>query len=248
MMIRGQRRSYLAASVAAWLAACGGARLADVAAPRPVPAGSCVVVGLLGGMDRWNDDRKGVRRLALDLRDPERRVWVETFENRRLTVAGRFVVQALDADRDGAITSAEAARARVVVYGQSFGGMAAVRLARLLATESVPVELLILIDSVGWGDAVVPANVRRAANVYQDDGRAIRGQHPIRPADPTATGIVGEWELDYDVPPGSAIDVDDLPWHKLAFRVAHAKMDRDPRVWERVGGLVRSACLATAAS
>ena len=236
-------KSYLLMGWAAWAAAaCGGVRLADLSAPRPVPAGSCVVVGLLGGMDAWDDADKGVRRLALELRDPARAWYAETFENRRVALAHRFVVLALDADRGGAVSDAESRRARTVVYGQSLGGMAAVRLARLLEADGVAVELLVLIDSVGWQDDLVPANVRRVANLYQDDGRVIRGEHPLRAADPAATRILGEWEFEYDEPPGSRIDVDDLPWHKLAFRIAHAKMDRDPRVWRRVGRLIRGAC------
>jgi pimeloyl-ACP methyl ester carboxylesterase len=224
------------------MSACGGVKIADLAAPRPAPPSSCIVVGLLGGLDSWDESDKGVRRLALALRDRRDRVYAETFENRRVGIARRFVVLALDADRDGALTPRETGRTRLVIYGQSLGGMAAVRLARLLEHDGVPVELLVLIDSVGWADEEVPANVRHAANLYQDDGAVIRGEHPIRPADPDATRIVGQWEFEYDVPPGSMIRVDDLPWHKLAFRVAHAKMDRDPRVWERVERLIRSAC------
>jgi hypothetical protein len=239
----GRWKSYLLIGMGAWaLASCGGVRLADLSAPRPAPAGSCVVVGLLGGLDTWNDSDKGVRRLALELRDPARRRWAETFENRRVPLARRFVVQVLDADRDGAVTEAEARRARLVVYGQSFGGMAAVRLVRMLEADGVPIDLLVIIDSVGWSDSVIPANVRRVANLYQDDGLVIRGERPLRAADANATAILGEWEFEYDEPPGSEIEVGDLPWHKLAFRVAHAKMDRDPRVWRRVEGLVRAAC------
>ena len=132
-----------------------------------------------------------------------------------------------------------------MIYGQSLGGMAAARLVHALERDGVPVDLLVLIDSVGPGDGRVPANVRRVANLYQDDGRVIRGQHPVAAVDPAATRMVGEWEFEYDAPPGSRIDVSDLPWHKRAFRVAHAKMDRDPRVWQRVDALVRAACGAS---
>ncbi len=41
---------------------------------------------------------------------------------------------------------------------------------------------------------------------------------------------------------GAEIFVEDLPWYKIAFRVAHSKMDREPRVWALAEELVRSAC------
>lgn len=222
--------------------ACRSVGIGDLATPRPVPEASCVVVGFLGGRDSWDDSTKGVRRVALSLRDPGRRIWVETFENRRIDIALAFVQQALDADQDGWIEDAEIRRARIVVYGQSLGGWATVLLARLLDLRRVPIELTIQIDSVGVLDGEVPGNVRMAANFYQDEGRLIAGEAPIRAADPARTQVLGNWELDYNRPPGSSIRVDDLPWWKTAFRVDHARMDRDPRVWSAVLRLLRQAC------
>lgn len=222
-------------------AACGGVRLIDLATPRPVPPGTCLVVGFLGGLDAWDDDSKGVRRLALALRSPGR-VYAETFENRRAGLAVEFVRRALDANGDGAVDPSEAGRARLVVYGQSLGGGAAVAFAQQLLAEGVPIELLVLVDSVGRGDGEVPPNVRRAANLFQDEGLFVAGEHPVTARDPRATRILGEWEFEYDRPPGSAIRIDDLPWHKVAFRVAHARMDRDPRVWATAEGLIQTAC------
>lgn len=200
-----------------------------------------MVVGFLGGNDRRDDATKGVRRLALDLaREPG--LQVETFENRRLRRALVFIEAALDADRNGVVEAREAGRARLVVYGQSLGGWATLVFARLLATRGIPVRLTLQIDSVGWDDEGVPPNVRWAANLYQDDGRVIAGQHPIRPVDPHRTTVVGEWEFDYDRPPGSRIPIDGLPWYKTLLRADHARMDRDPRVWRMAGWLVRDAC------
>ncbi|HUP01675.1 MAG TPA: hypothetical protein VM737_09180 [Gemmatimonadota bacterium] len=224
------------------LAGCRSVRIADLATPRPVPAEACLVIGFLGGGDAWDDATKGVRRLALRVRDHDGGVFAETFENRRVDVALAYVREALDVDRDGELDPAEAARARLVVYGQSLGGGAAVVFARLLAGRGVPVHLLIQIDSVGFGDARIPPNVRNAANLYQDEGRVIAGEHPVRADDPSRTQVLGNWEFDYGRPPGSTIEIDDLPWHKVAFREAHARMDRDPRVWRTVDRLVDAAC------
>lgn len=221
---------------------CRSVSLRDLATPRPVGSDTCLAIGFLGGRDRWDDPTKGVRRLALSLRDPARGFHAETFENRRTDVALAFVADALDADRDGAVEPAEADRVRLVVYGQSLGGFGASVFARKLAGDGIPIDLLVLIDSVGWGDAIVPPNVRHVANFYQDEGWFVAGEHPLHPLDPDATTVLGEWELEYDEPPGSEIDLGDLPWHKTAFRVAHARMDRDPRLWRRVGRLIEAAC------
>ncbi len=223
-------------------ATCRSVQLRHLETVRGAPPGACVVVGFLGGMDAWDDDTKGVRELALELRDADRGVYAETFENRRIPLALAFVERVLDANRDGAVSVDETRRVRLVVYGQSLGGWAAVEFARVLATRLIPVEFLLQIDSVGFGDDEVPANVLRAANFYQDDGWVIAGENPIRATDPSRTQVIGNWRFHYDQPPGSAIDVGDLPWWKKAFRVAHARMDRDPRVWAAAGALIEDAC------
>ena len=220
---------------------CATVEISELSTPMPVPPGSCVAIGFLGGMDRWDDRSKGARRLALELRDPAGRRYAETFENRRVDVARAFVLRALDADGDGALTAEERRRARWVVYGQSLGGGAAVALAWRLESLGVAVETLLLLDSVSWHDEPIPGNVGLAAALYQDDGWVIRGESEPRLADPGGTRRILE-EFDYDRPPGSTISLRGLPWWKLAFRVAHSRMDRDPRVWERARALARDAC------
>ncbi|HEU4464776.1 MAG TPA: hypothetical protein VFS53_07010 [Gemmatimonadota bacterium] len=237
-----------AVSVAALLAVgCATVEIDDLSTPTPVPVGSCVTIGFLGGLDRWNDGSKAARRLALELHEPAGRRYAETFENRRLDVARAFVLLALDADRDGALSSAERRRARWVIYGQSLGGGAAVGLAWRLESLGVPVELLILLDSVSWYDEPIPGNVRLAAALYQDEGWIIRGESEPHLADPDRTRRIAE-EFDYDRPPGSTISLEGLPWTKLVFRVAHSRMDRDPRVWGRARQLANEACEERGAS
>ncbi|HET6618198.1 MAG TPA: hypothetical protein VFH69_10345 [Gemmatimonadota bacterium] len=220
---------------------CATVELENLSTPMPVPPGSCVTIGFLGGMDRWNDPSKGARRLALELRDPTTGRYAETLENRRLDIAIELVRRSLDVDRDGRLSATERGRVRWVIYGQSLGGGSAVALAWQLESLGVPVELLLLLDSVSWYDEPIPGNVRLAAALYQDDGWVIRGEPDPRLADQGRTRRVLE-EFDYDRPPGSAITVEDLPWWKLAFRVAHSRMDRDPRVWARAASLARAAC------
>ncbi|MGH9337646.1 MAG: hypothetical protein ACRD21_28175, partial [Vicinamibacteria bacterium] len=181
--------------------------------PRPIPRGACLVIGFLGGRDAWDDETKGVRRLALDLRRTG--IFAETFENRRRQVAVELAREALDGEGNAR---------RLVVYGQSFGGAAVVKFAREL---QAPIDLTIQIDSVGKDDGVLPGNVRSAANLYQANGWFIEGEHPIVASDPAKTRILGNWRFDYSKPPGSDISLADVPWWKLAFRIPHARMDRD---------------------
>ncbi len=227
----------------------GGIQIADVEIPMPVPENSCLVIGFLGGRDAWDDSSKGVRQLALELRSEG--FLTETFENRRRSVALEAVRNALDRNGDGAIDVREAGtvqngqngqNVRLVVYGQSFGGAAVVKFAHELNELDVPIELTVQVDSVGRDDALIPPNVRSAANLYQTDGWFLDGEHPIRAEDPEATRILGNWRFDYSEPPGSEIPLDGVPWWKLAFRIPHARMDRDPEVWSRVKELIQSAC------
>lgn len=220
---------------------CASIQLADIETPRPVPENSCLVIGFLGGRDAWNDESKGVRQMAVRLNDTDN-LFAETFENRSRDVALDFVVQALDRNRSGDVAPHESRDVKTVVYGQSFGGAAVVKFARQMHTLRIPIHLTVQIDSVGLGDGTIPANVKYAANLYQDNGWFISGEHPIEAANPSQTVILGNWKFDYDQPPGVDISLENLPWHKTAFRVAHAKMDRDPRVWALAEKLVRAAC------
>ena len=147
-------------------------------------------------------------------------------------MAKQFVRDALSRSRD----------VRLVVYGQSFGGAAVVKFARDLLEHGIEVALTVQIDSVGRGDGVIPTNVRAALNLYQDNGAVIRGESPILAEDPSVTEILGNWRYDYDMPPGRDISLDGVSTWKQLFRVAHAKMDRDERVWSAVSGVIEAAC------
>jgi pimeloyl-ACP methyl ester carboxylesterase len=226
----------------AWILAfgCAKARLQDLQVPESIPSGGCLAVGFLGGHDARDDAGKGVRRLALRLRDPARHLYTETFSNHSRKLAEEFLLATLDRNGDGIIDALESRR--LVIYGQSFGGAATVKFAWRLANLRVPVHLTVQIDSVGTDDDRIPPNVAHAANLYQKNGWIIRGENPIRAIDPSHTRILGNWRFDYRSPPGAEISIDDLSWWKKFMRIAHAKMDRDPRVWELVERLVRAAC------
>jgi hypothetical protein len=209
-----------------------GQRYQDFATKTPLSKGNVLVIGFMGGRESWDNRKRGVRKLALKLRAMNLPgVHVETIENKKRRLAIDLIRNALDRDRDGQLDKRERASARLIVYGQSFGGAAVVKLARQLKEMDVPVLLTVQVDSVGRGDKVIPPNVARAANLFQRDGLIIKGEREIRAEDPTKTTIVGNFKFDYD---GKKIDLSEVSWLKRLFQAAHTKMDHDPEVWALV--------------
>jgi len=223
-------------------AACAlrqGQRYSDFVTPAPVEPGEYLVLGFLGGWEPWDNDKRWVRKLALELRSRNLPgVHVETLANSNRKLALRLIERAFDRDRDGALDAGERRASRLILYGHSFGGAAVVKLARRLHERGIPVLLTIQIDSVGLNDGVIPPNVRRAANLYQRNGWFIRGEAPIRAEDPEKTGIVGNFGYDYS---GKKVDISHVGWFKKLFRSAHTKMGHDPDVWAKVEELIIEA-------
>lgn len=208
--------------------------------PTPLPAEEYLVLGFLGGREPWDNEKRNARRLALRLRQrfavETPRVHVETVENMKRHLAVRLVRDSLDRDRNGTLDGEERGSARVILYGQSFGGAAVVKLARQLEQMGVPVLLTVQVDSVGRGDTRIPANVACAANLYQSNGLFVRGEPEIRAVDTQKTRILGNFRYDYSRK--GDIDLSRVGWLKKAFRTAHTKMDFDPEVWARVEGMI----------
>ncbi len=212
-----------------------GQRYRHFSTATPLPDRQFLVLGFMGGREAWDNHKNGVRKLALKLRAMPLPAAVETVENTKRELALQLIDKALDRDGDSRLSSQERQSAQIILYGQSFGGAAVVKLARQLQKRQIPVLLTVQIDSVGLGDAVIPSNVRRAANLFQKNGLIIRGEPRIRPQDPAKTTIIGNFRFDYK---GKKIDLTGIPWHKKLFRSAHAKMDRDPEVWAKVESLI----------
>jgi hypothetical protein len=190
----------------------------------------------MGGREPWNNDDRSVRKLALKLRsmnDP--RILVETVENKKRKLALELIGNSFDRNRDGALDERERASIQLIIYGQSFGGAAVVKLARQLKKKNIPVALTVQVDSIGRDDKLIPSNVARAANLFQRNGWFIRGEPEINAEDPASTAIIGNFKFDYSQ---SQIDISRVPIMKKAFRVAHTKMEYDPDVWAKVEKLI----------
>ena len=211
----------------------------DFITPTPLPPGSTLVIGFLGGVEKWDVETHSVRKLALDLREKNLPgVWVETVGNHNRTHAIELIKRALDQNGDGRLDPAERDSVRIILYGHSMGGAAVVKAARELEKMGVPVALTVQIDSVGRDDSLIPANISKAANLYQHEGTVIHGRSEIRAEDPHRTEILGNFLYTYR---GKYVEMSNLPWYHKVVPSVHMKMERDPAVWAQVESLILDA-------
>lgn len=202
----------------------------------PLQPGEVLIIGFPGGREKWDNELQIARRIALRLRKRvPPGIHIETVENKQRHLAIRLVKESFDYNRDGTLDARECASARVILYGQSFGGAAVVKAANELETLGIPVMLTVQVDSVGIGDEEIPPNVARAANLYQDEGLFIRGEGEIRASDSARTQILGNFRYSYR---GKEVDLSSRPWWKRLARVTHTKMEFDPEVWAKIEELI----------
>jgi len=206
-----------------------------------------IVIGFVGGFVRHTDSVHSPVQVAARLRAAyPAGVYVEVFENRRREDAHRRILEILEKTRDGKPSDDAKQRARVVIYGMSWGGAETVVLARELKQERIPVLLTVQVDSVakmGQSDDVIPSNVSEAANFYQTDG-LLHGQREIRAEDAAHTRILGNFHYDYKA---KSLNCGEYPWYDRLFTKYHTEIECDPEVWNRVETLIRAKLPATEA-
>jgi hypothetical protein len=216
--------------------------------PVATAAAPSIVIGFVGGFVRHDNTVHSTVILARNLqRDYAGAVHVETFENRRVNEAHKLVLHLLGSDHKDVPTADEKRAARIILYGHSWGASAAVTLARQLQADGIPVRLTVQVDSVakgGQNDAVIPNNVKQAANFYQAKG-LVRGQPKIRAADASTTQILGNFRFDYSTAP---ISCQQYPWFGRVFMRSHIEIECDPVVWRQVEGLIRTQLPSLTAS
>jgi len=207
-----------------------------------------IVIGFVGGFIKHDNLVHSEVQLAARLRKAyPLGVDVETFEGSRGEEARKKILGLLDTNHDGTLTADEKQTAHIIIYGHSWGGSEAIALARELEKDGIPVRLTIQVDSISkihQNDAVIPANVVRAANFYQPNG-LLHGQPAIRAADPTRTSIIGNFRFDYKASP---YNCGEYPWYDRAFVKPHTQIECDPTVWKQVEILIRSDLLPTTGS
>ena len=211
----------------------------DFTMPLPVKRGEALIIGIVGGWERWDAPQRGTRRTALELRS-ERipGVWIETVENHKLYLSQELVVKAFDFNKSGTLEPGEKRAARLIIYGQSLGGRAVLRFCRWLNENGIPVRLAVVVDAFGRDAYTVPPNVAVAANLYQRDPGFVRGSDTLTAEDPARTQIVGNWRYSYW---GKDVPMPDEPPLRRWFMQSHLKMEYDPAPWIRVKELIRKA-------
>jgi hypothetical protein len=199
-----------------------------------------MVIGFVGGFVKHTDlVHSGVQLIARLRQDYASGVYAEAFENHRREAAHQTILRLLDANHDGTLTEEEKQRARIMIYGHSWGASETVTLARELERDGIAVFLTVQVDSVskrGENDAVIPANVAQAINFYQPNG-VVRGRPEIRAANAARTHIIGNFRFDYEANP---VRCQQYPWFDRFFFKTHIEIECDPTVWNQVESLIRS--------
>jgi pimeloyl-ACP methyl ester carboxylesterase len=160
-------------------------------------------------------------------------VEAEVFENAKSDAAEQRILQFLDENRDGTLSTEEKQKAHVILVGHSWGGGAVMKLVQRLDRRNIPVMLIIEVDGVGKfapRSCLVPANVRTAVNFYQTN-LPIRGCQTFRAMDPAKTTILENIHVQYRQQPPECRA---FPWWDRVFLRSHNSVDCDPHVWSEV--------------
>jgi hypothetical protein len=200
--------------------------------------GRLIVIGFVGGFVNRDDSSHPEVQLAAELRRRySSSVYAEVFGNHHREAAHHQVLEWLDTDGDGILTTNEKQRARIIIYGHSWGASETVALARELEHRKIPVLLTIQVDSIGKpgeDDGLIPPNVANAVNFYQPDG-FFHGRPEITAADPARTRIIGNFRMTYNdhpITPGNS------SWFARSFMKSHIQIEDDPRIWQQVAALI----------
>jgi pimeloyl-ACP methyl ester carboxylesterase len=216
------------------LAAADG-NVASASSPKP----SYILIGFAGGFIRHDDPYHGPVQLAQKMQpDLPKDASIQIFENRHRRSAYEAILRRLDTNHDGALSAAEKAQARIILFGHSWGAAAVVMLARELNQAGIPVLLTVQVDSIAkpWeSDGVIPQNVAEAANFYQPHG-LLHGRAHITAADDSKTEILGNYRFDYQKTP---VSCQGTSWLLRTFAPSHMQSQCDPRLWSQVESLIR---------
>ncbi len=198
-----------------------------------------IVIGFLGGFVSPDERHHPEVQMIQALRQQyPNYFYFGLFENRKVGKAYKTILNRLSAKESGALSADEKRRARIILFGHSWGASAVVALSRRLERAGIPVLLTVQLDSVAkpfQNDSVIPSNVLQAANFYQTRG-LLHGRSRITAADSTRTTILGNFRWEHTEEP---VQCREFSWHARLFTKGHIEIECDPKVWARVGMLLR---------
>lgn len=204
----------------------------------PSSSAETIVIGFLGGFAKADDLKHPEVLFSAYLREhysPE--VHSAVFSNHDDKKALTYVVGLLDSDHDGKLSTAEKKRARIIIYGHSWGASETAAFARELGRHSIPVLLTVQLDIIakhGQKPILISPNVERAVNFYQPDG-PLHGRTTILASDPARTTIIGNFRMTYG---HRSINCDNYPWFARTFNKPHHEIENDARVWDQIASLI----------
>jgi hypothetical protein len=208
--------------------------------PSPAPS---IVIGFLGGFTKANNAKRPEVLFATYLREhyaPD--VHAEVFSNRNEKGALNYVLRLLDTNFDGSVSDQEKKRAKIIIYGHSWGASETAAFARELGQRSIPVLLTIQLDIIskyGQEPVEISPNVESAVNFYQPRG-PLHGRTTIIASDPARTKILGNFRMTYG---RRSVNCANYPWFVRTFNKPHHEIENDANVWDQVALLIDSEML-----
>ena len=203
------------------------------------PTRNVIIIGFVGGFVSRNDTKHPEVQFAAYLRDRYPTIHAEVFGNHHGRKALHQVVDFLDTDHDGVLSSIEKEQSTIIIYGHSWGATETVEFAGKLEQLGIPVALTIQIDTIakpGHKASAVPSNVASAINFYQSEG-PLHGAPEIVAVDPSRTKIMGNIHMTYEDRP---INCDNYSWYSRTLNGPHHKIENDFRVWDELSSLINS--------
>jgi pimeloyl-ACP methyl ester carboxylesterase len=205
----------------------------DFTTPLPLGPQQTLVLGIVGGWERWDNLDRITTRIALMIRNADRPgLFVETVENHKIDLADELIRRAFP----------DPSNASMVVFGQSLGGPAAIRLCERLKERGIVVRLLVVIDAVGEGRLTIPSNVLAVANLYQRNSYwPIVGAKQLRAEDPSRTRIPCNAQYRYSYRLWSGKKIEKPPYEtslRWDWMGGHLRMEYDPEVWDLVRDMI----------
>jgi pimeloyl-ACP methyl ester carboxylesterase len=199
-----------------------------------------IVIGFVGGFAKADDRRHPESLFALYLQQEYgAQLRARVFSNHDAADAKLYVLKLLDTDHDGVVSTEERKKARIIVYGHSWGASETAAFAKELGKLDVPVLLTVQLDIISkprQKPDIIPPNVAEAINFYQSGG-PLHGRPKIVASNPSMTTILGNVHMTYDRFP---VNCDNYNWFVRNFNKPHHEIENDPRVWKQVSSLINT--------